>query len=216
MSNNILFGKPTPEYAKELISYLPVRPDYQTWIYAISAVGNTFPEDIAIDILLSHFQDERTNETTYKVVNRLKNVTFGSLVYLAKQNGYLPKISHRNRPYGTFPDQSISDYVCTKKKPVKFEKETGLFRRFKDYELEERAGIMEYDGNLTRLQAEQRILQDYPDAEWQNKTNNGVYWNLREIKTDKYLNTRIKAMYLTKKQDRKPDIQTDQGNTHGK
>lgn len=109
------FREVTPEYAKQLISYLPKRPDYRTWIYTISAIGNTFPESTAIEILLSHFQDERTNETVYKVNNRLKDVTFGTLVYLAKENGYRPEKKPINNLYEVFINKGIEKYALENK-----------------------------------------------------------------------------------------------------
>ncbi|MBK9246748.1 MAG: hypothetical protein IPM69_01195 [Ignavibacteria bacterium] len=81
-------SQPTPEYCRKLLQYIPLRPDYKTWIASIAAVGNTFPEHVALDLLLSRFTDEQKNEHIYKLRQRLKNVSFGSLVRLAKLNGY--------------------------------------------------------------------------------------------------------------------------------
>jgi hypothetical protein len=49
--------KITKVQAIELLSYLPARPDYDTWIRIVSAIGNSFDEATAEDILLSHFTD---------------------------------------------------------------------------------------------------------------------------------------------------------------
>lgn len=80
--------QPTPEYCRELLQYIPQRPDYPTWINCIAAVGNTFPESTALDLLLSRFTDELPNENAQKLRSRLNSVNFGTLVYLARQNGY--------------------------------------------------------------------------------------------------------------------------------
>lgn len=82
--------QPTKEFAMKLISYLPSRPDYETWINVISAIGNTFSENESLDILLSHFRDEKPGEHAYKLRNQLKRVSFATLVYLAKAGGYVP------------------------------------------------------------------------------------------------------------------------------
>lgn len=156
-----LFKEPTPELAKDLIRYLPTRPDYQTWLYTISAIGNTFSENVAIDILLSHFQDEKTNETIYKVNKRLNGVTFGTFVYLAKQYGYKLKKTYTNRLYGDFLKQGISKHVPK----ITFNDETEMTYRFFDYGLEERAGIYEFESNITRVQAEMKIINQFPYAE---------------------------------------------------
>jgi len=80
--------QPTPEYCRELLQYIPQRPDYPTWINCIAAVGNTFPESTALDLLLSRFTDELPNEHANKLRLRLKTVNFGTLVYHARINGY--------------------------------------------------------------------------------------------------------------------------------
>lgn len=82
--------QPTKEFALKLISYLPNRPDYETWINVISAIGNSFSENEALDILLSHFRDEKPGEHLYKLRNQLRRISFATLVYLAKENGYKP------------------------------------------------------------------------------------------------------------------------------
>ncbi len=81
-------NKPTPEFAKILLSYLPKRLNYLAWIRIISALGNTFDEARSLDILLSHFQDESKDEHLLKLRQKLQNMTFGTLVYMAKEYGY--------------------------------------------------------------------------------------------------------------------------------
>jgi len=81
-------SQPTPEYCRKLLQYIPSRPDYKTWIECIAAVGNTFPESTALDLLRSRFIDERKNEHAHKLRLRLKDVNFGTLVRLAKLYGY--------------------------------------------------------------------------------------------------------------------------------
>lgn len=79
---------PTIEEALTLIRYLPQRPDYDTWVKSISAIGNTFDETTSLQILLSHFRDEKPNETALKLRYRLSNVNYGTLVYYARENGF--------------------------------------------------------------------------------------------------------------------------------
>ena len=158
-----MLTEPEPEQAKQLLSYLPRRPDYRTWLCAISAIANTFPENVALDILKGHFQDERANETIFKVNKRLKNVSFASLVYLAKQHGYNPEQTHTNRPYRAFSSKPLSFYRRQNKR-VAFDSEPQLFYRFDDYEPEERAAILEADARLPRLESERLVSLEFPDA----------------------------------------------------
>ena len=83
-----MLKEPTPEYCRELLQYIPQRPDYEMWIAIIAAVGNTFSENTALDLLLTRFTDELPNEHANKLRLRLKTVNFGTLVYHARQNGY--------------------------------------------------------------------------------------------------------------------------------
>jgi hypothetical protein len=79
---------PTPEQALYLLSFLPERPDYGTWIRCIAALGNTFDESTALALLRSRFQDEKPDEHAYHVRHRLASVGFGTLVFLAKRYGF--------------------------------------------------------------------------------------------------------------------------------
>lgn len=83
-----MLKQPTPEYCRELLQYIPQRPDYPTWINCIAAVGNTFPESTALDLLLSRFTDEEPNEHAHKLRSRLNSVNFGTLVWYARKYGY--------------------------------------------------------------------------------------------------------------------------------
>lgn len=87
-TNYAAHSQPTPEHCRKLLQYIPQRPDYKTWIECIAAVGNTFSEITALDLLRSRFTDERKNEHAHKLRLRLKDVNFGTLVRLAKLNGY--------------------------------------------------------------------------------------------------------------------------------
>jgi len=82
--------QPTPEYCRDLLSYVPQRPDEDTWSKVVAAVGNTFPESTALDLLLSRFTDEEPNEHAKKLRNK-RVQDFGYLVNLAKEHGYTPK-----------------------------------------------------------------------------------------------------------------------------
>jgi hypothetical protein len=94
-----MYAEPTLEYARELLSYVPARPQYDEWLKIISAVSNTFDEGTALRLLTSKFGDEKPNETERKIKNRLSNISFATLVYYAKRYGYKPDLQHHNRSY---------------------------------------------------------------------------------------------------------------------
>lgn len=82
--------QPTPEYCRELLQYIPQRPDEDTWSKVVAAVGNTFSKSMALDLLLTRFTDEKPNEHAHKLQNK-RVQDFGYLVNLAKEHGYTPK-----------------------------------------------------------------------------------------------------------------------------
>jgi len=181
----------TPEFAKELLSFIPNRPDYNLWLRVISAIGNTFPEQTALEILNSHFKDEGFNETAIKVTQRLKDINFGSLVHFAKEYGYNFNKTDRNRFYGVFPVKAISKHVQKETQFVRFNNDVELCYRFQDYNLEERAAIFEYEGGFSRLQAEKIILNENPNAERERVYRIGINKDV----LNKNLNPKTKQPY---------------------
>lgn len=93
-----MLKEPTPEYCQKLLQYIPQRPDEDTWSKVVAAVGNTFPEHVALDLLLSRFTDEQPNEHARKLQNK-RVQDFGYLVNLAKEHGYTPKGSTNGANY---------------------------------------------------------------------------------------------------------------------
>lgn len=111
-----MLKEPTPELCRELLQYIPQRPDYPTWIYCIAAAGNTFSEPVAHDLLLSRFTDELPNEHAHKLRSRLNSVNFGTLVYLARQYGYKGKyegVEHAPPTPRPKPESLVFTYAGT-------------------------------------------------------------------------------------------------------
>lgn len=87
MSNYNSFNDLTVDKAKDMISYLPQRPDYDMWIRVISAIGNYFNENESLSILLSRFSDETPNEHYNKLQNKLENIGIGTFIYYCQEYG---------------------------------------------------------------------------------------------------------------------------------
>ncbi len=145
--------QPTALYARNLLSYLHSRPDYDTWIKVISAIANEFDESVALDILLSHFKDEKPNEHLYKIRNRLRSVGFGTLIYFAKQYGWngnaIKTPTRRPKP------QEPSIKIIKTEPPI---------YSFADLEYEERAGFKQ-DSGKSRTDAERQTIYENPKAD---------------------------------------------------
>ena len=78
----------TKENAVGLMRYLFSRPHNDLWIKVISAVWNEFSESESLQIILSRWQEEKTDETLYKLRSRLSKFTIGTLVFYARLFGY--------------------------------------------------------------------------------------------------------------------------------
>lgn len=166
---------PDPEYTTYLLSFIPHRPDYQEWLYIISAIANTFDESTALQLLKTRFQDEKPNEIEYKIKHRLRNISYGTLVYFAKLYGNpLPynefkksnnkATTYRNTKYRNIPDthsdnksiiQILNDYL---------KQEDEIIYRFDEELLEERASFYEFSANMSRTDADKLIIAEYPHA----------------------------------------------------
>ena len=120
---------PTKEQAIELMSYLPERPDYDEWIRIVSAVANTFDINIALEILLSRFKDEKPAEHLYKIKHSLKDVHLGTLIHIATKYGYQAQKGYNN--HSDYKKNKINDQYS-------FEDiESNLTKRFKNSFLED-------------------------------------------------------------------------------
>lgn len=173
-----------------MLSFISKRPDYDTWIKIISAVGNTFDHNTALEILLSRFIDEKPNEHEIKLKNCLHNVSLATLVYYAKRNGYKPAISgyHFAHNYKQ-PQQS---------KTINFvDADKSFYYRFAD-DIEERLAIMQYEGNISRSDAEKIILTETPETPRERAYRIAVNNKVMNKETDyKKLNENFENFILT-------------------
>ena len=83
---------------EELLAHVPTRPDYDTWIRVIAAVGDVLPDSEAIEVLSNWSPEERPGEYAAKLRNRLRYVRFGTLRYLARRNGWKPEPAGKPDP----------------------------------------------------------------------------------------------------------------------
>jgi hypothetical protein len=153
------FQSISSEEAKYLLSFLPKRPDYDTWIKAISSIGNSFNTMTALDILKSHFEDEKPDEHLKKLQNRLNNIGIGTLIHIAKRNGYDLEINpFRIQKMGNIPYNRKMNKIIQRECVAEF------LYKFCEYEYEERAAIHEFEAQMTRRQAEQLVITHYPNV----------------------------------------------------
>jgi len=105
--------QPTPEYCRELLRCIPQRPDREIWLYCISAIGNTYPENVALSLLLERFTDELPNQHAYTLRHRLNSVNFGTLVWYARKYGYKGK-------YDGIEHEPPTPHITPEPEPISF------------------------------------------------------------------------------------------------
>ena len=105
------------QQATEMLKCIPNRPDYQNWLHIISAIGNYFDYGTALNILSSHFRDEKPNELEKKLNQRLKNISIATLIFHAKQNGYRSNTTYTRTHNTSFSGKNVSLYQNQQSKP---------------------------------------------------------------------------------------------------
>ncbi len=145
----------------QALSHLPRLP-YTEWITVLSGLANEFGEEQALRIAgEAGFKDERRNETAVKIRQRLRNVSFGSVIFVLRRYGIdtsaltgagsrqiqaqRPIVPPRPSAPHTLPEPCIYRF-------------TGEFGD----SAEERAGIYQFDAGCSRYEAEHRVRQEFP------------------------------------------------------
>lgn len=75
-----------------MLNYIPKQQDYMDWVRVISAIASEFDEETTVRIVENWSKGE-IGEVKSKYNNRLKDISIGTLIYLAKKGGYVPPSS---------------------------------------------------------------------------------------------------------------------------
>lgn len=198
------FEKPTPEYAKTLLSFLPRRVDYETWIKIISAIGNSFDEQTALNIILSYWRDEKQNETLEKIKSRLKTIQFGTLVYYAKLNGY----KGETLPRKSIPEKH-SDFL---KRQIQKEEQRNIEIQCQIPQ----TGAVYYKWNADEEMYYQLAVKDSIENDGLSKYDSEIYWTKKfsESECISKGNERLFDIMLNKELINKPEQSIIRANQH--
>ena len=99
VNKNDHLGKPSKAEIREMLGFIPKRPEYEDWVKVVAAVGGALPPPDAIELLKEWSPEEEEGEYAYKLRHRLENVTVGTLIYLAQQHGW-------RRPENPYPSRN--------------------------------------------------------------------------------------------------------------
>jgi P4 family phage/plasmid primase-like protien len=80
-------GNITKELAKQMLSAIGPMPGYDVWFQCVSAIGNYFDKNEAID-LVNEWSPDKNQGTEYKIEHRYKKFGIGTLIYHAKEAGF--------------------------------------------------------------------------------------------------------------------------------
>lgn len=78
----------TADDIREMLSFIPPRPEYDEWLRIASAVWSVMPEIPGSDLLREWSPEEKEGEYTRKYQKRLKEVRIGTLAWYAQANGF--------------------------------------------------------------------------------------------------------------------------------
>jgi hypothetical protein len=87
--------KPSKAQIREMLSFIPKRPDYSDWIRIVAAVGDALELDDAVQVLDEWSPEEEPGEYLKKLQSGFEKVRIGTLIQLAKQHGWEPKKSEQ-------------------------------------------------------------------------------------------------------------------------
>lgn len=81
----------------EMLSYIPSRPDYETWLKIASAVWSVLPMGEGADLLDKWSPEEKPGEYATKHIHRLTQIGIGTLVMMAKEHGFDAKAAAKRK-----------------------------------------------------------------------------------------------------------------------
>lgn len=87
----------TYDDVREMLSFIPPRPDYEDWLRIASAVWSVLDETTGIKLLNEWSPEERPGEYLRKFKNRLRDVRIGTLAWYAQAHGFDAKEAARRK-----------------------------------------------------------------------------------------------------------------------
>lgn len=96
----------TKDQMREMLAFIPKRPDYEQWLRISSAVWSALGEEEGTAVLCEWSPEEEDGEYDEKFKHRLHQVTAGTLVHIAKEHGW-----RGERPPEPEPETTRDDAV---------------------------------------------------------------------------------------------------------
>ncbi|MEZ5275516.1 MAG: phage/plasmid primase, P4 family [Opitutaceae bacterium] len=87
----------TAEDIREMLGFIPNRPDYDTWLRIASAVWSALPLEQGTRLLIEWSPEEKVGEYAKKWPHRLTEVHVGTLAWYASQHGFDARAAARRK-----------------------------------------------------------------------------------------------------------------------
>jgi hypothetical protein len=100
----------TSEDVAYILSFIPPRPDYDSWIKICSGVWNEIGEAAGTSVLNYWSPEENQGEYDLKYRHRLKDIGIATVIFTAKQYGYEPRRKELNK---AAKEQPIKAFVAS-------------------------------------------------------------------------------------------------------
>lgn len=82
---------------KEMLKFIPTRPDYDEWLRIASAVWSILPMGEGCKLLNEWSPEEKEGEYATKHKHKLKQIGIGTLVHIASRHGFDAKAAYRRK-----------------------------------------------------------------------------------------------------------------------
>ena len=91
-------GVPAVEEVRKMLHAIPHKMEYLDWMRIVSAIGNSYPEDVAYNLINDKWPEMPHGDVAYKLRNRLHRIGIGTLIYQAKKYGWNPPVGMYDDP----------------------------------------------------------------------------------------------------------------------
>lgn len=149
-------GVPPVDEVRKMLAVIPDHLDYLDWMRIVSAIGNSYPEEVALELVTNKWPGE-DRQVAYKLKHRLHKIGIGTLIYNAKKYGWNP------------PAHMYDDPPKGKEAIKHVEKYLQAFYRWRF--------------NVVRNQVEFCSVDDAA-AEWQNFDDYQMHSIMRELRAE--------------------------------
>ena len=91
-------SKPDKAAVRSMLAAIPKRPDYPEWLKIVAAVGDALNGEDAAELLNEWSPEEKPGEYLEKLQSGMEKVHVGTLIHIARQNGWKGTLTDSGSP----------------------------------------------------------------------------------------------------------------------